>query len=54
MVLDTVIDFLENSTIHGLVHISSAKSKVARFAWVAIVVACFGVAPAVPGTHAQQ
>ena len=44
MVLDIVTDFLETSTIHGLVHISLAKSKVARFAWVAIVVACFGVA----------
>ena len=29
-------DFLESSTIHGLVHISTAKSKVGRAAWVAI------------------
>ena len=40
-----VIDgFLESSTIHGLVHISKAKSKAARAAWVAIVVACFAFA----------
>ena len=37
-------DFLESSTIHGLVHISTAKSKAARAAWVAIVVACFAFA----------
>ena len=37
-------EFLENSTIHGLVHISTAKSKAARAAWVAIVVACFATA----------
>ena len=37
-------DFLEGSTIHGLVYISTAKSKTARAIWVAIVVACFAVA----------
>mgnify|MGYP002213879041 CR=1 FL=1 len=37
-------EFLENSTIHGLVHISTAKSKAARVVWVAIVVACFAFA----------
>ena len=37
-------EFLENSTIHGLVHIATAKSKVARALWVAIVVACFAFA----------
>ena len=37
-------DFLESSTIHGLVHISTAKSKAARATWVAIVVACFAYA----------
>ena len=37
-------DFLEGSTIHGLVHISTAKSKTARVARVAIVVACFALA----------
>ena len=37
-------DFFENSTIHGLAHISSAKSKTAKTAWVAIVVACFAFA----------
>ena len=37
-------EFLESSTIHGLVHISTAKSRRARAAWVAIVVACFAIA----------
>ena len=36
--------FLESSTIHGLVHISTAKSRAGRIAWVAIVVACFAIA----------
>ena len=40
----TVRGFLETSTIHGLVHISTAKSRVARATWVAIVVACFAIA----------
>ena len=44
MVLALVRDFLEGSTIHGLVHISTAKSKTARATWVAIVVACFAFA----------
>ena len=37
-------DFLESSTIHGLVHISTAKSKAAKSIWLAIVVACFAFA----------
>ena len=37
-------DFLESSTIHGLVHISTAKSTATRAVWVAIVVACFATA----------
>ena len=37
-------DFLESSTIHGLVHISTAKSKTLKALWVAIVVACFAIA----------
>ena len=44
MSLAIVHDFLENSTIHGLVHISTAKSKTAKAIWVAIVVACFAFA----------
>ena len=40
----TVRDFLEGSTIHGLVRISAAKSTKERLAWVAIVVACFAFA----------
>ena len=37
-------DFLESSTIHGLVHISTAKSKTAKATWLAIVVAFFAYA----------
>ena len=44
MALTKFREFLEGSTIHGLVHISAAKSKAARAAWVAIVVACFAIA----------
>merc|ERR1719150_1569621 len=44
MLLATFREFLESSTIHGLVHISTAKSKAARAVWVAIVVACFATA----------
>ena len=35
-------DFLENSTIHGLVHISTAKSFVTKAVWVIIVALGFG------------
>ena len=44
MVSSTLREFLESSTIHGLVHISTAKSRTGRAAWVAIVVACFAIA----------
>ena len=44
MVLEKLREFLESSTIHGLVHISTAKSRTARAAWFAIVVACFAIA----------
>ena len=37
-------EFLESSTVHGLAHISSAKSRAARVAWFAIVLACFAIA----------
>ena len=44
MVFRILKEFLDNSTIHGLVHISTAKSRASRAAWVAIVVACFAFA----------
>ena len=44
MASSTFREFLESSTIHGLVHISTAKSRTARAAWLAIVVACFATA----------
>ena len=37
-------DFFESSTIHGLAHISSEKSKIAKAIWLAIVLACFAIA----------
>ena len=44
MATATIFEFLENSTIHGLVHISKAKSTAAKATWVAIVVASFAFA----------
>ena len=44
MASSTFREFLEKSTIHGLVHISTAKSRTARATWVGIVVACFAIA----------
>ena len=44
MATSSVREFLESSTIHGLAHISTAKSRAARAAWVVIVVACFASA----------
>ena len=44
MATSTICEFLENSTIHGLVHISTAKTRKARFAWLVIVVCCFAFA----------
>ena len=38
------VEFLESSTIHGLAHISRAKSRSARLAWMAIVLASFSIA----------
>ena len=37
-------EFLESSTIHGLVHISTSTSRITRAIWFAIVVACFATA----------
>ena len=44
MASKAIQEFLEGSTIHGLVHISTAKSPAKRFAWAGIVVACFAIA----------
>ena len=44
MGLTEVCEFLESSTIHGLQHISTAKSRAGRLAWVAIIVVCFAFA----------
>ena len=39
MVIADIQEFLESSTIHGLVHISTGKSRTARVLWAMIVVA---------------
>ena len=44
MAIGTFREFLESSTIHGLAHISTSKSKAGRLAWVVIVVTCFAIA----------
>ena len=44
MITASFCDFLESSTIHGLAHISTAKSRTARAAWAAIVLVCFATA----------
>ena len=37
-------EFLESSTIHGLVYISTSKNRLLRLLWIAIVVTAFSVA----------
>ena len=39
--MDTVREFLETSTIHGLSHISKVESKLGKAAWTIIVFASF-------------
>ena len=41
LLIPQVRDFLESSTIHGLVHISTGKNVFIRCIWGMIVVACF-------------
>ena len=35
--METLTNFLESSTIHGLVYISTAKKKYVKFMWLLIV-----------------
>ena len=44
MVILALREFFESSTIHGLVHISTAKSWTTRATWIIIVIACFASA----------
>ena len=37
-------EFLESSTIHGLVYISTSKKRLLRVLWIAIIVTAFSVA----------
>ena len=39
-----ISEFLESSTVHGLVHISTANNKALRAIWVTIVIGCFAIA----------
>ena len=39
--MDVLREFLDNSTIHGLAHISSVSSKTGKALWMAIVIAGF-------------
>ena len=43
-VMETLREFLESSTIHGLVYISSSKSNVTKFLWACVVIAGFTTA----------
>ena len=44
MAIGSLREFLESSTIQGLVHISTAQSRTTRVLWATIVVACFASA----------
>ena len=39
-----ISEFFESSTVHGLVHISTANNKALRAIWVTIVIGCFAIA----------
>ncbi len=47
-------EFLESSTIHGLVHISTAWNKKTKFLWALIVTAGFSVAGYLIGSSLQD
>ena len=42
--MEILREFLESSTIHGLVYISSSKSNVTKFLWACVVIAGFTIA----------
>ena len=42
--MDIFKEFLESSTIHGLVYISTSKNKVLRGVWTVIVLSAFTIA----------
>ena len=42
--METIKEFLESSTIHGLVYISKSKRKVSRLVWIVLVVMAFSIA----------
>ena len=42
--MEIVKDFLESSTIHGLVYISTSREKVHKIFWVSVVISSFVIA----------
>ena len=42
--MDTIKEFLESSTIHGLVYIATSKRKLGKIIWLLIVLIAFTVA----------
>ena len=42
--MESVKEFLESSTVHGLIYISTSRSKLVKLSWFLIVLVCFGIA----------
>ena len=42
--METVQEFLQSSTIHGLIYISTSRSKLVKLSWFLFVLVCFGLA----------
>ena len=42
--METCKEFLESTTIHGLVYISTSRSKLVKLSWLLAVLICFCVA----------
>ena len=40
----TLCEFLESTTIHGLVYISTSRSQLAKALWICIIALGFGTA----------
>ena len=42
--MDTISDFLEGSTIHGLTYISTSKPRIVKVVWTILVITAFLIA----------
>ena len=42
--METFKEFLESSTIHGLIYISTSRSKLVKLFWLLTALVCFGIA----------